>query len=211
MSTVTFSAHDLKHMERNFRRELINSVAGFKSANLIGTADENGRTNLAVFNSVVHVGANPPYLGFVLRPLTVPRHTFDNIKAIGHYTMNAVHADFVEKAHQTSANYDEGTSEFEVCGLTPFYTKAHPAPYVTESHIRIGLKFTEQHLIKANNTIFMVGEVIEVMVDESILDEDGFVALEAANTVASVGLDAYYQPKRLTRLPYARAEGKLAQ
>ena len=47
-------------MEDRKRIALINSLSGFKSLNLIGTINNQGQTNLAIFNSVVHIGANPP-------------------------------------------------------------------------------------------------------------------------------------------------------
>ncbi|MGB3616761.1 MAG: flavin reductase [Catalinimonas sp.] len=207
MRIRTFSADDLTKLDRNYRRELINSLPGYRSATLIGTADADAQTNLAMFNSVVHVGANPPLLGFMLRPLTVPRHTFDNIKEVGYYTFNTVRTQFYERAHQTSAKFEPGASEFDACDLTPHFSGTHPAPYVAESPVKIGLKFVEQHLVKANDTILMVGEVVEVIVAEELLEADGYVAHERAEGVSVVGLDAYYQPqKRLSRLPYARPQ-----
>ena len=119
MTERTISADEVLGMERLVRMRLINSVSGLKSANLVGTVDENGQANLALFNSVVHIGANPPYLGMIFRPLTVRRDTYHNIKTTGVYTLNHVHAGIRERAHQTSANFPAGVSEFEACGLTP--------------------------------------------------------------------------------------------
>ncbi|MCJ8275234.1 MAG: flavin reductase family protein, partial [Bdellovibrionales bacterium] len=48
--------------------KLVNSLSGFKSANLVGTQSKDGQTNLAMFSSFFHLGANPPLMGFVLRP-----------------------------------------------------------------------------------------------------------------------------------------------
>ena len=77
-----FTEQDIDSMEYLYRINLINSCSGFKSANLIGTIDENGLTNVAVFSSVIHMGSNPPLLGFILRPTTVARNTYDNLKKI---------------------------------------------------------------------------------------------------------------------------------
>ena len=62
------------------RLNLINSCMGYKSANLIGTISKDGRPNLAVFSSITHLGSDPALIGFILRPTTVPRHTYSNIK-----------------------------------------------------------------------------------------------------------------------------------
>ncbi len=79
-----FTRNDLDELQRRKRANLINSITGYKPANLIGTIDENGRTNLAIFSSCVHLGANPPLIGFIMRPIgDVTRHTYSNIKSNG--------------------------------------------------------------------------------------------------------------------------------
>lgn len=68
-----FSKEDISKMSSIYRLNMINSCTGYKSANLIGTKSKKGVTNLAVFNSVIHLGSNPPLIGFILRPTTVAR------------------------------------------------------------------------------------------------------------------------------------------
>lgn len=74
---------ELFYMSKVPRLNLVNCVTGYKSANLIGTCSENGTLNVAIFSSVTHLGSEPPLLGFILRPTTVPRDTYKNIKEIG--------------------------------------------------------------------------------------------------------------------------------
>ena len=71
-----FTRQDIDQMDKIFRLNLINSCTGYKSANLIGTQSADGKTNLAVFSSITHLGSNPPLIGFVLRPTTVPRDSY---------------------------------------------------------------------------------------------------------------------------------------
>lgn len=201
-----FSLDDMLGMERDYRRNLMNTISGFKSACLIGTVSHRGISNLAIFNSVVHISATPPYLGFVMRPLTVPRQTYHNIRARGFFTINLVAESFFEKAHQTSAKYDEQTSEFDACGLSPQYTSAHPAPYVLESPIKLGLQYEEEHHITANGSILVVGRVIEALVEEGMIGAEGHVDLDNSGLVAVGGLDSYYRASLLKRMPYARPE-----
>ncbi len=193
-------------MKSPFRRELINSLAGFKSANLLGTSNKQGNTNLAVFNSVVHIGANPPLLGFILRPLTVPRHSWQNIQDTGFYTLNHINHNFIGQAHQTSAKYPEEVSEFKACKLTPQYSQAHQAPYVQEALIKTGLKFSESHEIKANGTLLVVGEVVEIILEADVQEPDGLLDLEKAGTVAISGLNSYFTASKLATYPYARPQ-----
>ncbi|MEM8888393.1 MAG: flavin reductase [Bacteroidota bacterium] len=198
------SGEDIDQLEKRFRTNLINSLSGFKSANLIGTVDTAGNTNLAVFSSVIHFGANPPLLGMLSRPNSVDRHTYENIKANGYYTINHIHKDFYPKAHQTAARYPREVSEFDAAGLTPEFSGNIAAPYVAESAIKMGLSLVEEHKIAANDTILLVGQLKELFLNEEILGSDGFLDLEKAESVCISGLDSYHKTERLNRLPYAK-------
>ena len=201
---MRISLDDIKHMERRYRATLINTITGFKSANLIGTLDTDGLPNVAIFNSCVHIGANPPLIGFIMRPLTVPRQTYENIRALGQYTINHVHVDFYEQAHQSSAKYAKGVSEFEATGLTTEYSDSIKAPYVKESKIKLGMEYVEEYEIKANGTILIIGKILEILIPEQHLEEDGFVDLGKAGSTAVTGLESYFKAELMGRRPYAR-------
>ena len=104
-----FTRKDIDALDHLYKINFVNSLSGFKSANLIATKSKDGISNVAVFSSVVHYGSNPPILGFVLRPTTVSRNTYDNIKQTQFYTINHIVSSIIEDAHHTSAKY---TSDF---------------------------------------------------------------------------------------------------
>ena len=204
MDSTVLSQADLKSLERRYRATLINILSGFKSANLIGTTDSKGNHNLAIFNSVVHIGANPPLLGLILRPTSVARHSFENINQTGYYTINHIHQDIFQKAHQTSAKYDREISEFEACGLSPEMGNTHCAPYVRECFIKMGLKYVEEYFIEANGTRLIIGEIIELILPEGSVQDDGFLDLAEYGTVTISGLDAYFSTQIIERRAFAR-------
>ena len=126
-----FDEHQIEKLEKIYRVNLMNSCSGYKSANLIGTISKNGQYNLAVFSSIVHLGSNPPLLGFFLRPTeVVPRHTYLNIKEKEFYTINSIDKLNFDKAHHTSAKYPRDISEFDITGIKPKITTDFPAPFV---------------------------------------------------------------------------------
>ena len=173
---------DLSVMSSRYRAQMVNSLSGFKSANLIGTADGNGLSNLAIFNSVIHVGANPPYLGFISRPLSVDRHTYANIKSTGFFTINQVHESFVENAHKTSARFPQSVSEFKACGFTESYVEEFKAPFVRESKVQIGLSFQEEQLISVNDTVLIIGRIEKIIIDDAALNDQGDIDFEFLKT-----------------------------
>ena len=201
---MILSKQNILDLEKPFRTNLINSLSGFKSANLIGTISTEGKTNLAIFSSVIHVGANPPLIGFLMRPVSVERHTYTNIKETNHFTINLINKEIYKQAHQTSARYEKDVSEFDECELTPEYTETIMAPYVKESKIKIGLRFVEEQEIKSNGTIFMVGEIQEIILPDEFVLADGFVDIEKAKTIVISGLDSYHQTMRILRLSYSK-------
>ncbi|MEY3861439.1 MAG: hypothetical protein RIS50_1720, partial [Bacteroidota bacterium] len=134
-----FRRSDFEQMDKRYRTQLINSMPGIKALNLVGTRGDDGAENVAVFNSIFHVGANPPYLGMVVRPDSVDRHTWQNILATGSYTLNSVSNAMYQQAHQTSARYEKSQSEFLATGLTAEYREGVLAPFVGESAVKIGL------------------------------------------------------------------------
>lgn len=199
-----YSLRDIESLDKRYRSNLINSCTGYKSANLIGTRSIAGETNVAVFNSVTHVGSNPPLLGFVLRPTTVPRNTYKNIKETGFFTVNHIHKNMIKQAHQTAANYAEGVSEFLETGLNEEYLHNFSAPYVKESTVKLGCKYLNEYHIKENNTLFIIAKIENLYFEEGIEMPDGWLRLEDAETVAINGVDAYALPSILDRFHYAR-------
>ncbi len=187
-----------------YKINLMNSISGYKSANLIGTKSQEGITNVAVFSSVVHYGSNPPILGFVLRPTTVVRNTYNNIKETGIYTINAISEGMIEEAHHTSAKYSAEISEFDKTNLTSEYKNNFDAPFVAESPLQLGMKYLEEYHIKANDTVLVLGEVTDLYFEDTMLSEDGFLNLSKENVAAINGLDTYMVAKEFKRLSYQR-------
>ena len=201
-----YTLDDIFKLERNFRSNLINSISGIKSANLIGTCSTDGLTNLAVFNSVMHIGANPPLLSLIVRPNSVERHTYENIKSTGYFTINAVSKPLLDRAHQTSGKYARGVSEFIICNIKPSFSSLHPAPYVMESPIQIGLRIEEEHHIKANQTILLVGRIIEIRFPSGGVDKSGHLELKKLNLLGVNGLHHYCETGKVKTMPYISKE-----
>ncbi len=197
-------SQDIEAMESRQRAAFVNSLSGFKSANLVGTADSQGRTNLAIMSSVVHLGSNPPLLALVIRPGGDERHTLANILETGWYSLNHVSSAMVEAAHQTAARYDRAVSEFDVTGLTPLWREGFRAPLVEEAPLRLGLRLREHQQLAINKTHLVIGEVVLAELPDHSFRDDGSVDLDALDTVALSGLDSYHETGGLKRMAYAK-------
>ena len=201
---MKISISEIDKMEKIKRLNLVNSISGYKSANLLGTVSANGNSNLSIVSSVIHLSSAPPVIGFMQRPTTVPRHTYANIKEIGSFTVNHVHKEFIDNAHYTSAKFDENISEFHSCGLTEEYLDGFRAPFVKESLLKLAVTYLEEYAIKASNTILIVGAIQSIYLPEASLKEDGHVDLNLMDTVCISGLNHYHQVQQIASFGYAR-------
>jgi flavin reductase (DIM6/NTAB) family NADH-FMN oxidoreductase RutF len=201
-----FSILTIQSWERFYRANFINCLSGFKSATLIGTISKEGNNNLTIFSNIVHIGADPATIGFINRPIEAAPHTIKNIEDTGIYSMNHIHSYFIKQAHQTSAKYATGESEFEKVGLTLEWKENCGVPFVAESRIKYSMELTEIIPIKHNRTFLVIGTVQDIFVDETIINKDGYLHIEKAGSITSLGIDGYYETTLKARYKYAKPD-----
>lgn len=204
-----FDKASILEAESFYRRDLVNSLSGYKSLNLIGTRNKEGKTNLSPFSQVFHIGATPPLVGVLFRPNSVARHTLENILETGFFTLNHVTEGFFRQAHQTAARYEN--SEFEETGIEKIFKEGFFAPFVLKSPVQVGCKLVEYQTLQINGTVLVIGSIEMVFVDEKGLRKDGSLDLNLLGTVTVSGLDEYHIGKKLARLAYPKPGKKLEE
>ena len=201
---IQITKDDMLAMDKIKRLNLINSCTGYKSANLIGTKSVDGIENVAIFSSITHLGSKPAMLGFIVRPTTVPRDTYKNIKETGFFTVNHISADIIADAHQTSAGYDDKTSEFDATNLEAEYKTGIDFPFVKNAPVQLLCKYLNEYHIVENDTIHIIASIEHIFYNENMEHSDGWLQLDKADVVAINGLDGYCLPKLIDRFEYAR-------
>jgi flavin reductase (DIM6/NTAB) family NADH-FMN oxidoreductase RutF len=200
------SRDDISQMEKIERLNLINSCTGYKSASLIATKSLDGKPNVAIYSSVTHLGSNPAIIGFIMRPTTVPRDTYKNIRETGYFSINHITVDMIKDAHHTSANYEFGISEFDKTNLDEEYKNNIEIPFVKGSPVQLYCKYLNEYEIKENDTIHIIASIENLFFEEDLQHEDGWLQLDKGNVVTINGLDGYCLPKLIDRYEYARKE-----
>ncbi|TRX21136.1 flavin reductase family protein [Flavobacterium franklandianum] len=200
------SKEEISKMEKVERLNLINSCTGYKSANLIATKSAEGKSNVAIFSSVTHLGSDPALIGFIMRPTTVPRDTYRNIRETGFFTVNHITADMIADAHHTSANYELGVSEFDKTNLEEEYKNDIEIPFVKGSPVQLYCKYVNEYCIKENDTIHIIASIENLFFDENLRHPDGWLQIDKGNVIALNGLDGYCLPKLVDRFQYARKD-----
>ncbi len=198
-----FTRQDIDQMEKTPRLNLVNSCVGYKSANLIASRTADGKVNLAMFGSIIHIGSEPPLLGFMQRPSSKPRDTYSNIKEFGWFTVNHVSTAMIQDAHHTSAHYDSDESEFDHTSLDEEYVDGVEVPFVAESPVQLLCRFQNEYSIQENGAVLMVAAIEMIRVDFGLMGNDGWLRLDKGAVVAVNGLDGYALPRMVNRFSYA--------
>ena len=208
---IHFDIKKIDSLEKSFRSNLINSIHGVKPVNLIGTKNNENLENLAIFSSVIHLGADPALIGFIQRPLTEFSHTYKNIIETGFFTVNQVNKSIFKEAHLTSARFERQISEFEICNLKSEYKIDFFAPFVKECFVQIGVKFIQEIPIELNGTKLIIGEIQHIFMQENGIDIEGNLNPKENQSVGVNGLESYFEYAELEKLPYAKANNILNQ
>lgn len=199
---LKINSQQILESEKLFRTKFINSLAGIRQIALIGTKSKDGRENVAIFNSLIHLGANPPLFGFISRPDSVERDTLRNIKETSSYTINYLDKKWMKNAHKTSARYPKEISEFSATDFSAVYICDCIAPFVKEADLKIEMKMKQILNIEINNTKMIIGTIESVQIPKNRLAHDGLVLHD--HLLVSGGLDSYYSTKFMGQLPYAK-------
>ena len=204
---MIFKKDYIKNADRIWRLNFINSITGIKPANLIGSKSKNGKENLAIFSSVVHLGSNPALLGFVIRPQHKKKsHTFLNIQETQYFTINSITESFYKKAHLTSSKILE--SEFDVFNIDKEYIEDFHAPFVKKSPLKIGMRI-ENLVNLPNGCKLIIGSIELISIIDSYLDSAGKIDLDQSDIVGISGLNSYYSLSFIDYLPYVGSKNKI--
>ncbi|HKI16325.1 MAG TPA: flavin reductase family protein [Isosphaeraceae bacterium] len=161
----------------------------------VTTIDGHGRVNLAPFSFFNAFGANPPIVVFspTLRRNRTKKDTLRNLEVVDEFVLNAATEDLARQVNQTSKELPYGQSEAEYSGLTLQPSIKVRPPRVAESPVHLECRVRQfvsigDGPIAAN---LVIGEVLLIHVDESVLDPAGRVDPRKLRTVARLGGDFY--------------------
>ena len=154
----------------------------------VTTIDAEGRINLAPFSFFNAFGANPPVVVFSpgLRRDGTKKDTLRNLEIVPEFVLNAAVEDLAEPMNATSKELPPGQSEAEYAGLAlQPSTKVRP-PRVAVSPVHMECRVRQIVPIGdgpiAGNLV--IGEVLLIHIDDSVLDSSGHVDPRKLRTIA---------------------------
>ena len=196
---------DINRLDKLYKINLINSIIGAKSANLVSTLSDEGVDNIAVFSSVIHLGSNPPLIGFIVRPQESRiTDTYRNIKYLKQYGICSISSKMIDKSHLTSKKTPSNESEYKLFDIEKDYIDNFPVPFAKESQIKIGLNFIEEKFI-INKCRLIVGEVEIIKINSSIT-KSGNLNFEQLDGITITGISTYNKIKNPKEMPYVKSK-----
>ena len=95
--------------------------------------------------------------------------------------------------------FNKDESEFEKIGINKIFLENFDIPFVEESAIKIGLKKIKEIKLP-NECILLICNVKIIIVDDTILLEDGNIDFDNGNIASISGLQSYYSSKKMKTL-----------
>ncbi len=162
---------------------------------LVATMSEDGAVNLSPFSFFNAFGANPPTIAFSParrgRDNTV-KDTYNNLKATGECTVQAVTYPMVQQISLASAEYPSDVDEFVKAGLTKVDSDLVKPPRVKESPFQMECKLQQMIELggKAASGNLAICEIVKFHIAEDIID-DGVIRPDLIDLVGRMSANYY--------------------
>lgn len=154
----------------------------------VSSINEEGITNLAPFSFFNMVGDDPPHIMFsTVRTGDKNKDTLNNVLATKQFVVNLATEDLVEKMNDTSASLPPNESEFDFAGLAPAPSVFIKPPRVQESPVSMECELVHHYSLEGHQdggATIMIGRIVMIHIDESILLDDFKINMETYKPVA---------------------------
>ncbi len=170
----------------------------------VTTLSPTGVVNLAPFSFFNTFGANPPIVVFspTLRRDGTKKDTLTNLEQLGEFVIHAATEQHAEQINLSSQTLPPDQSEVELVGMKTIASslvkppRLAGVPFALECKVRDILSMGTGP-IAAN---LVIGEVVMMHIDESVLDDTGKIDPTKIKTVARMGGEFWCKTQQLFQL-----------
>lgn len=175
----------------------------------VSSMDAEGRLNLAPFSYFTIAATAPLTLLFCpqIRADGAEKDTLRNIEAVGEFVINLTNEETAEAMNLTATELDHGESEFTWAGLSPAPSERVAVPRVAEAPV--AFECVLQQVVRVGNGgagsgTEVFGEVQFVFLRDDLLDDNGYILLEALQPIGRLAGASYTKVRdifRMVRVP----------
>lgn len=161
----------------------------------ISSISENGVNNLAPFSYFNAVGDDPPHVMFAAgRSNHSNKDTLDNVLVTKQFVVNMVTEELTEQMNATAQSVPAEIDEFVLAGVTPLASLKVKPFRVKESPITFECELVHHYFLedhKHGGACIMVGRIIMMHIDDSVLLENYKINLQTYKPVARLAGSNY--------------------
>jgi flavin reductase (DIM6/NTAB) family NADH-FMN oxidoreductase RutF len=186
----------------------LNAIIGPRPIGWIASLDAQGNRNLAPYSFFNCFNYRPPIIGFASSGW---KDSVRNIVETGEFVWNLTTLELASAMNETSASLAPGEDEFVRAGLTPAESRLVRAPRVAESPVNFECRLSQCiQLTGADGTAIetwlVLGEVVAVHIDESLLENGIYQTAKAKPVLRAGGPTAYYSIDESQRFDLVRPD-----
>jgi flavin reductase (DIM6/NTAB) family NADH-FMN oxidoreductase RutF len=186
---------DIQNTESSALYKLLTGTVIPRPIAWVATIDENGIDNLAPFSFFNVVSEDPPHIMFsTVRTGNKNKDTLNNILANQQFVVNLVTEDLVEQMNTTSQPVAAEINEFELANVTPIESFYIKPKRVKESLVQFECEMVHHYFIEKHQNggaCIIIGKIITMHIDDSILMENHKIDLERYKPVARLAGSNY--------------------
>ena len=140
---------------------------------ILGTYGQDGKPNVmnAAWGGIA--ASDPPTLSVAIRP---SRLTWENIKATEAFTVNIPGREHVREADYFGIVSGKDSDKLADTGLTTIISANVNAPIIQEFPMHLECRLSQTVNLKSH--MLVLGEIMDVLVEESCLNEEGILDIE---------------------------------
>ena len=161
----------------------------------IATIDDAGTNNLAPFSYFNMVGDDPPHVMFSTQRLNNSnKDTLNNVLATKQFVVNMVTEALAEQMNSTAQAVAPEVDEFQMVGVTPIPSSVVKPMRVKESLVQFECEMVHHYFLenhKQGGACVVIGRVVRMHFDESVLLEDYKINMETYKPIARLAGSNY--------------------
>lgn len=190
----------------------LNAIIGPRPIGWIASVDNSGQRNLAPYSFFNCFNYRPPIIGFASSGW---KDSVQNIAETKEFVWNLATRPLAVAMNETSATLPHNEDEFIRAGLTAAPSRIVSAPRVAESPVNFECRLSQCIQLttaegQAVDTWLVLGEVVAVHIDESLLDDGIYQTAKAQPILRAGGPSAYYGIDESLRFDLIRPDARQA-
>lgn len=188
----------------------LNAIIGPRPIGWIASYNQQGARNLAPYSFFNCFNYRPPIIGFASSGW---KDSVCNIVETKEFVWNLTTRELAEQMNETSASIPHGEDEFLRAGLTAVAGHKVKASLVAESPVNFECRLSQCIQLTAAdgaaiNTWLVLGEVVAVHIDESLLKDGIYQTALAKPVLRAGGPSAYYTIDETHRFDMIRPDAR---